>query len=451
MSGPSGTSFVRKTLSRRTLLAGAAGAGALLATGCGSGSGGGGGGEGGGPVSLRMAWYGGEARTKKYGAILDSYQAAHPTVTVKRETAEWDKYWERVATQTAARDLPDVLHFTNMQLREFASNGQLLELSEENTKGGLDLSTLDPALLEAGKVDGKLYSIPTGSLILSSVANLGLLKGTGVTLPDAGGEWTWDDFREQGRSAVAKLGSGTWFVLDFGSSTRILTAFMMSRGKTLFNTSQQPPTVGFERQDLVDWLAYWEGLRQDGIAPPPSVTAEQQGLPFEADLFAKEKAAVYLHTSNTLTNYQKYTKGELVLRRLPHAVGGSSAVDYFFSVSMAVPASSKNPVEAAKVISYFLNDPAAVKTYGGEFGPPGSAAGRDILRQAAQADGQKVIDFTDSEIKLGAVADQNWPRGGQQLNDVVLGQANDQVAFGKASPEAAADEALVKLKDALSR
>ncbi|GAB2592867.1 ABC transporter substrate-binding protein [Microlunatus antarcticus] len=448
MSGPTATSFARAALSRRTLLAGAVGAGALFAAGCGSGSSGG---EAGGPVTLRMAWYGGEARTKKYGTILDSYQAANPTVTVKREAAEWDKYWERIATQTAARDLPDVVHFTNMQLREFASNGQLLELNEDNTKGALDLSTLDPALLEAGKVDGKLYSVPTGSLILSTVANLGLLQGTGVTLPEAGAEWTWDDFREQGRKAVAKLGSGTWFVLDFGSSTRILTAFMMSRGKTLFDVAQQPPSLGFERQDLVDWLAYWEGLRQDGIAPPPSVTAEQQGLPFEADLFAKEKAAVYLHTSNTLTNYQKYTKGELVLRRLPHAAGGSAAVDYFFSVSMAVPASSKNPQEAAKVISYFLNDPTAVQTYAGEFGPPGSAAGREILRKAAQVDGQKVIDFTDSEIKLGAVADQNWPRGGQQLNDVVLGQANDQVAFGKASPEAAADEALAKLKDALSR
>lgn len=449
MPGSLLTPATSAAFSRRTLLAGAA-ATAFLASACGSGSGGGGGG-GGGAVGLRMAWYGGESRTKKYNAILDSYQAANPTVTVKREAAEWDKYWERVATQTAARDLPDVLHFTNMQLREFASNGQLLELNEENTKGSLDLSTLDPALLEAGKIDGKQYSIPTGSLILSTVANQGLLKGTGATIPEAGAAWTWDDFREQGRKAVGKLGSGTWFVLDFGSSTRILTAFMMSRGKSLFNVSQQPAGLGFERQDLVDWLAYWEGLRQDGIAPPGSVTAEQQGLPFEADLFAKEKAAVYLHTSNTLTNYQKYTKGELVLRRLPHDAAGSDKVDYFFSVSMAVPASAKNPQEAAKVINFFLNDPAAVKAYGGEFGPPGTAAGREVLRDAQQADGKKVIDFTDSEIKLGAVADQNWPRGGQQMNDVVLGQANDQVAFGKASPEQAADEAITKLQDALSR
>lgn len=433
-----------RALSRRTFLAGSAAA-ALVATGCGANSGD----ASGGPVDLRMAWYGGEARTKKYGAILDKYQSNNAGVTVKREAAEWDKYWERVATQTAARDLPDVLHFTNMQLREFASNGQLLELTEENTGGALDLSALDPALLEGGKIDGKLYAVPTGSLILGTVPNLGLLKGTGVTIPGEGEPWTWDDFEEQGRKAVKHLGDGRWFVLDFGSSTRILTAYMMSKGKKLFDVGQDPAQVGFDRQDLVDWLSYWQGLRKDGIAPPASVTAEQQGLPFEDDLFAKERAAVYLHTSNTLTNYQRYTKGELVLRRLPHVASGSDKIDYFFSVSMAIPATTKHPHDASKLISYFLNDQAAIKAYGGEFGPPASAAARATVREGQKADGQKVIDFTDAEIKLGAVADQNWPKGGQQLSDLILGQANEQVAYGKATPEAAADEAISKVQAAL--
>jgi pectin-derived oligosaccharide transport system substrate-binding protein len=448
-------------ISRRALLGGAA-ATALLGAACSrgfsgggsagdpGGSGGGASGGSGGPVTLRMAWYGGESRTKKYTAIIDSFQKANPNITVKWEAAEWDKYWERVATQTAARNLPDVVHFTNMQLRQFATNGQLLDLTQGGASESLKLDGLDPALVDGGKIDDKLYSLPTGSLMLGTVANLGLLKDTGVTLPGAGESWTWDDFRDQGTKAVDKLGKDKWFTLDFGSSTRILTAFMMSKGKSLFDVAADPAKPGFETQDLTDWLTFWDDLRKAGIAPPASVTAEQQGLPFEDDIFAKEKTAVYLHTSNTLTNYQKYTKGELVLLRLPHLASGSDKVDYFFSVSMAIPASSKHPAEAAALINYFLNDPTAIKTYAGEFGPPASSSARGIVRQQQQKDGQKVTDFTDAEIKLGAVADQNWPKGGQQLSDEILSQANEQVAFGKASPQAAAEAAMTSLQSAMS-
>ncbi|MGW5366236.1 ABC transporter substrate-binding protein [Actinopolymorpha pittospori] len=429
---------------RRAVLMGMVG----LAAGAGCGNAGGG--EAGGKVTLRMAWYGGGARDTKYNGILDRFQKKHPNILVKRESAEWGDYWERVSTQAAARNLPDVLHFTNMQLREYASNGQLMDLGEASTKAELDLGAFDKPLVQGGEVDGKLYGVPTGSLILCTVVNTTMMNEIGVTIPGPEDTWTWDDFRQQGMIAAKKLGDRRWFTLDFGSSTRIFKAFMMGRNKQLFDIDQDPPALDFGRQDLVDWLTYWEGLRKEGIAPPPNVTAEQDGLPFEDDLFAKERVGIYLHTSNTLTNYEEYIKGDLEIRRLPNSEPATHPDDYFFSVSMAVAAASKHPAEAAILINYFMNDPEAVKLYAGEFGPSASSKARGIARKSQTTEERKVTDFTNVMLKVGVVPDQNWPRGGQQLNDQYLSRANEQVAFGKASPKAAADELFSNMESAMS-
>ena len=176
-------------IGRRSVLVGMLG---LAATaGCGNA----GEAESGGKVTLRMAWYNGGSRDKTYNTVLDRFQKKYPNITVKREAAEWGDYWERISTQAAARNLPDVMHFTNMQLREYASNGQLLDLGDATSKGGvLSLGAFDKSLVKGGQVDGKLYGIPTGSLILCTIVNTTMMKDVGVTIPDPEGTWTWDDF-----------------------------------------------------------------------------------------------------------------------------------------------------------------------------------------------------------------------------------------------------------------
>jgi len=386
-----------------------------------------------------MAWYGGEGRHKMYNNILDRFEKENPNIKVSRESAEYGAYWERVGTQAAAKDLPDILHFTNMQLREFATAGQLLDLEDYTKDETLSLTDFDEQLIESGRVDGDLYAAPTGLLILSTVVNTTMLKAAGVSIPGPDESWTWEDFKKQGQLAATKLGKGNWFTSDFGGSTRILKAYLMARDKQLFNVKQDPPALGFERQDLVDWLTYWEELRKEGVTPPASVTAEQSGLPFEDQMFSKDQTAIALHTSNTLTNHEKYTKGALELRRLPNASDDGPPADYYFSVTMAISANSEHPAEAAKLVNYFVNDPEVAKTYGGEFGPPASKKMRAVVREQQTSEQRKVTDFTDRMLKTGVTSDQAWPRGGLQLNESLLARANEQVAFGRATPEQAAD------------
>ena len=403
-----------------------------------------------GVVTLRMAWYGGEGRHKIYNDILDRFEQENPNIKVSRESAEFGAYWERLGTQAAARDLPDVLHFTNMQLREFATAGQLLDLADYTSDGTLDLADFDEQLIESGRVDGTLYAVPTGLLVLCTIANTTMLADAGVTIPGPDETWTWDEFKKQGQIAATALGANRWFTSDFGGATRVFKAYLMGRNKQLFNLDQDPPTLGFDRQDLVDWLTYWEELRKDGVAPPASVTAEQDGLPFEDLMFSKDQTAIYLHTSNTLTNHEKYAQGDLELRRMPTMSTDGPASDYYFSVTMAISANSEHPAEAAKLINYFMNDPEAATMYGSEFGPLASSTMRATVSAGETPEERKVTDFSNRMLEIGVVSDQAWPRGGALLNDSLLARTNEQVAFGQATPQQAADSMFDEAESVLS-
>src|ERR687885_26892 len=58
---------------------------------------------------LRMAWWGGEARAKKWNQALDLYESKNP-VKISRETAEFNPYWEKMNTQMAGGNPPDVIN-----------------------------------------------------------------------------------------------------------------------------------------------------------------------------------------------------------------------------------------------------------------------------------------------------------------------------------------------------
>ena len=84
----------------------------LLAAGCAPGTGGGGeGGEGGagGQVALRMSTWGNDSRLKLTEEAIAAFEKANPGITVQVENSEFGSYWDKLATQTAGGDAPDVI------------------------------------------------------------------------------------------------------------------------------------------------------------------------------------------------------------------------------------------------------------------------------------------------------------------------------------------------------
>ena len=158
--------------------------------------------------------------------MVDGFTAATGT-QVAVEPTEWTAYWDKLATQTAAGDEPDVINMDGKYLAEYGARGALADLGEAS---GIDLSGLSQADLDAGRVDGKLHAISTGSNAFAVMANPTLFKQAGVDLPDDR-TWTWDDYAEIGK----QLRGGGVQGISGGGTYADLTIFLRQHGEDLFS------------------------------------------------------------------------------------------------------------------------------------------------------------------------------------------------------------------------
>ena len=122
-------------IDRRTALAlGLAVPGLAGLAACGpNATGGGGGGEGGGSAdsgSLRLAWWGNPTRDENTTKVVEAYKESVPDVTIALEPGEWSGYWDKLATQTAGGDFPDIVQMDEKYLAEYGQRGALLDLAE---------------------------------------------------------------------------------------------------------------------------------------------------------------------------------------------------------------------------------------------------------------------------------------------------------------------------------
>ncbi|MFH5186840.1 extracellular solute-binding protein [Paenibacillus sp. TAB 01] len=61
------------------------------------------------PVKLRIVWWGSQARHDATLKALDAYTKKHPNVTFEPEFSGFDGYADKLATQAAAKNAPDII------------------------------------------------------------------------------------------------------------------------------------------------------------------------------------------------------------------------------------------------------------------------------------------------------------------------------------------------------
>lgn len=246
------------------------GAGAALAA-CGDDGGDASGEISGDPVTLRFTWWGSDARHKRTQQAIDMFTKANPAITVKGEFKEWNGYWDSLATTVAANDAPDVIQMDELYLSSYAERGALLDLG--TAAKHLSTADFDASALDTGKVDGKLYALPTGLTTYTVVANTDLLAQYKVPVPDDA-TWTWDDLKSLGAQVSKASGGKVTGVQSWGFDSGAVNVWARQAGASLYDDKGNvavPPAV------LASFWQYLLDLAEQGIAPPPSVTVERAG------------------------------------------------------------------------------------------------------------------------------------------------------------------------------
>jgi len=392
-----------------------------------------------GPVTLRFSWWGSDTRHKMTEKLIEAFEAENPNIKVKGEYGDWSGYWDKLATQVASQDAPDIIQMDAAYLGEYSGRGALLELKD------VDLSKFDQPVADSGKVEGKQYAVTSGVNAMVVMANPALVSASGVALPDDK-TWTWDQL-DSTAAAITQASGGKVYGTGQVNSDAAANLWFRQHGKSLFTGDGK---LGFDESDLAEWYEYQAKMRDSKAVPPASVITEDATASIDQQGLSTGKFAMNMYWSNQLGALSKASGQDLEIRRPPSVDGKAADAQQFYKSSMFWSASSrtKHPAEAQKFIDFVTNNDKA-----GEIGladrgiPANSDIRAAVVSKLTPADAKtaKFIDEISSELG-GAVPVP--PAGGSAAVEA-LTRYSLEVHFNRLSPQEAAKKALDEAKSAL--
>lgn len=424
---------------RRSALRGAAvlSVAALALTACGGSSDAESSGGGDGDVTLRFVWWGSDARHQKTQEMIDVFEEANPNINIEPEYGDWSGYWDKLATQTAAGDTPDIMQMDLMYIREYAENGVLLDLSD------VDMSEIPENLQSAGATDEGIWGIPHGVTAYSVYANKTLFDEAGVELPDDT-TWTWEDFKDK---AIELDGASDAYGLTNLQATMTLELWLRQKGKQFVTEEGQ---LGWEPADAEEYYDYYKSLLDDGALPQASVVAEDQLPALDQTLTARNQTGMATWWSTQLAAVQAASGDEFELLRMPSMTGNSDDAELWYKTSMFFSAYSgtDHPEEAKQFIDFLINSPEAAEIAGTERGMLANQASVEHIREQLTDVEKQVADYIfDIEDELGDTVPIP-PEGSSDFQNIHL-RYDQEVLFGRLSPAQAAEQMHAEMEAAI--
>jgi pectin-derived oligosaccharide transport system substrate-binding protein len=431
-------------LNRRQFLIGAGGLAAAATTmglaGCAPGSSGGGsqgGGQGGG-TNLALAWWGNPTRNKNTQAMIDAYTKANPNVTITGQPGEFGSYWDKLATQTAGGQAPDIIQMDMNYISEYGTRNALLDLS------GVDTSKFVEGTVDSGKINNKLVGINAGINTAVILANPKVFEKAKMEVPDDK-TWTWDQLIEVGAEAASKAG------VPFGvsallNSDTLFGAFVRQHGKELFT----PDGLGFGAAEAQAWYDLLvKGVKAKAFGTPEQMT-EEVAKPLDQSAIVVGTAAMQYQNSNQLLAVSNAAGQKIEMLRPPSLAGKATERKGWYKASMlwSASAKTKNPEAAIAWINWFANTPDAAGIDLAERGIPPNAEILAEVKSKFSPEQQVVAKFiNDIKTEVGNTPIAPPPGGGTIAE--LLSRHGTDVIYGRTSSAEGAQKFVDELKSNL--
>jgi len=417
-------------------LVGAAGL-AGAAAGCSNGS------PGSGSAALQVALWGNAKRADLYKQGLKLFMDAHAGTTATLQYADLNPYLERLATQSAAGSLPDVLWMRDTHIGRYGKAKVLLDYTPYLDKT-IQAADLGKQAIPDGTIAGGIYALPTHFVGQALVGSGTALDKKGVKLTAI---QTWDDLANAAKE-LTDPSNGLYGLTDTSlspSTHRDVEAWIRQHGEEVFTPGGGP---GFTADTLASYFSYFDQLRKAQAVPPPDVQTQAFSAGLTGDLVVTGKVALNPTSSNQLTQLQPATKIPLQMTSLPAAKDASPDWWFFPPILISASAKTKNPEIAAQLINFFLNDVDAAKITRLDEGAPSSSKILDALLPSLDPTEKIFVSQIRREQGYPSRPLPIRPQGASQL-DMIISLAGQQVAYGKASVSQAVADLMASAQKAL--
>ncbi|WP_067843519.1 ABC transporter substrate-binding protein [Amphibacillus sediminis] len=387
-----------------------------------------------GETTIRVAWWGNQERHDMTLEAIELFESINPDIKVQPEYTGWDGYWERLNTQAAGNNLPDVIAMDNSYLNEYNSNDLLVDLAPLINDGSINLADVDDVYQEINHDGDRVLAVASGANALALVYNVEMLEEYGVNL---GPGYTYEDLYQINlKIKQAKEEAGEEYLgYDFANAEyELFNNYARQNGMSFYNAEGNG--LGFEESTLVEYFEWVQSMVVDGAAPSHDIMMSY--IEGGNSMVQEGTSAMQTAASNQIIGIAQGTEYELDLAILP-SLDGQHANFIRPSMSFSITQHSQHQEAAAKFIDFMTNNLEANEILQAERGVPISAAVREHLSDKVPESVQKTFDFLELVADYTTEADPIAPPGETEVRGA-FSRIIESLKYDQITPEEAASQ-----------
>lgn len=240
------------------------------------------GGDEGKKVEILLGYYSSDSSDAKMKELIEQFEKQHPNITVKTQSAPYGQFYQKLDTQIAAGQAPDVWLSDGVYVMKYAQRGAAKDLTDWIAR---DLKADEYYGLDFNKdADGRYWGVPQGIQVGVLFYNKELFDKAGVAYPSD--EWTWEDLKSSAAKLTVDAGGKTaedsgfdaasvnQFGLTFFSITEGWFSVMKSYGGgTLDEKAENSIINSSENKQAFEWMV--DGMQRGIITDPVDLKSFQ--------------------------------------------------------------------------------------------------------------------------------------------------------------------------------
>ncbi len=225
-------------------------------------------------VTLRMSWWGGDARHKAILDVVKQFMKENPNIVIETEYSGMAQYKDKFMTQLYAGVTADIMAIDQPWVSDLVSRGDFfLDLSKYPKL--LNFSSFDSFLVNNYcKFKGKTLFVPAGINGMGSLVDVEMLSKFGFTGKEK--SFTWDDLISLGEK-VHKDNPNNYLCVIESKQAGLYFARVYLRQLTGTQLIKDDGTMGCTRDQLAQALGLVDTLYKKSIFQPISEHAVFNG------------------------------------------------------------------------------------------------------------------------------------------------------------------------------
>ena len=317
-----------------------------------------------------------------YKQSIAQFMKLHPNIHVTIEQTAWAQYWQKLTTQFAAGNAPDVFWDHLAYFPQFVQQGQLMNLSPLISQDKIDMSQYYPTLVKEWTYSSNAYGLPKDWDTIALLYNKQLFQKAGLPAPT---DLTWNPTDggtllqmaqkltlDQNGKHPGDAGFDAKHIKQYGfvsenNSQEWYWNFIAMNGGTFLNK-----TFGqdfqFNQPESVQALQFLVDLINKYHVSPPASETNNNGSDAE-QLFEANHAAMILAGSWNLSSISQAMNSPWGVAQLPAGPKGVASV--FNGLTDGIYAKTQHPKEAWELEKWLASSQSQHIMGGGGYVWPG--------------------------------------------------------------------------------